>query len=180
MLSVTVVTLPQRSSPRVNAYSIILPFNRSARHSPPGMAGHTFLPIVAAPRASIPHPRFAALACHGDVTGQESFDVIGFRLERVLADQWACASGSPVSRVASLCPALVETLRRWWNMNLNMMTEIYQRGGRDELIRAIEHFSRTTKAEMLAATSVALPRADVDDLKRKAAAGASDADSTSY
>jgi len=65
-------------------------------------------------------------------------------------------------------------------MNLNKMTEIYQRGGREELIKAIEHFSRATRAEMLAATSVALQRVGADDLKRKAAAGAFDADTTSY
>jgi len=106
--------------------------------------------------------------------------VISFRLERVLADQWAACewlacvvSGEPLSEFCG-------NPGRRWNMNLNKMTEIYQRGGREELIRAIEHFSRITKAEMLAATSVALPRADVDDLKRKAAAGASDADATSY
>ena len=52
-------------------------------------------------------------------------------------------------------------------MNLTRMTEIYQRGGREELIRAIEQFSRTTKAEMLAATSVAFQRADVKDAQEE-------------
>ena len=44
---------------------------------------------------------------------------------------------------------MVSTLLLEPDMNLSRMTEVYQRGGREELISAIEIFSATTKAEML-------------------------------
>jgi len=44
---------------------------------------------------------------------------------------------------------VVSTLFLEPDMKLSKMTEVYQRGGREELIIAIEIFSATTKAEML-------------------------------
>jgi len=60
------------------------------------------------------------------------------------------------------------------------MSEIYQRGGREELIKAIEQFSRTTKAEMLAATSVACQRAGVEEVRRGAPASQGNDQDMSY
>lgn len=65
-------------------------------------------------------------------------------------------------------------------MNLARMTEIYQHGGRERLVAAVEDFSVTTKAEMMSDIDLAPRKRPLEKTARDAVDGHAGYEACSY